>query len=87
MTSDKDEPSSSTRLPQRSATRVLREGVLWVTFFSALAVPLSFLRSLLLADIDEDLFLITTEGDVTLIGQLDHQSKGLAFAPLRSSGP
>ena len=42
---------------------------------------------LLLADLDNPLYQITTAGDLTLVGAMDHTSKGLAFAPARSSGP
>jgi hypothetical protein len=36
---------------------------------------------LLLADIDQSLYKITTAGVVTFIGTMDHAPKGLAFAP------
>jgi hypothetical protein len=36
---------------------------------------------LLLADTDQDLYKITTAGVVTLVGSMDHVSKGLAFVP------
>ena len=36
---------------------------------------------LLLADIDQNLYKITTAGVVTFVGSMDHVSKGLAFVP------
>jgi len=42
MSPDADERSA---MPKRSTKRMLRDGALWVAFFSALAVPLSYVRS------------------------------------------
>jgi hypothetical protein len=36
---------------------------------------------LLLADVDQNLYKITTAGVVTFVGSMDHVSKGLAFVP------
>ena len=70
MTSDKDEPSSSNQPPLRSATRILRDGALWVTFFATLAVPLSYLRSMLLADIDDTGEVVGTFASIIVLFEL-----------------